>query len=120
MAQGVAEAAVDVWRHVGGDARHDLFADSDCCLGNPGKASLDRVEHHRAGGEIIEGETIDITADPLGVFDDVLQPKPLTLSKQVPGPGRSQPASAPSAQVRRPDRWARAAACAGVRRLRRI
>lgn len=74
MAQGVAEASVYVRWHIGGDACHDVVADADRGLGYPRKASLDRIEYHRVGNELIVGHAIDITPDPFGVFDDMLQP----------------------------------------------
>ena len=43
VAQRVAEAAVDVGRYFGRDARHQLITRSNCCLGDPCDTALNRV-----------------------------------------------------------------------------
>ena len=85
-----------------------LRAAADGGFGDPGEASFDRVEDHRAVSEIVVGEAFDVAPDPFGVFDDMFEPPPLAFGqhfrRQAPGPGRSRFASLASAQVRRPDR----------------
>ena len=53
MAQRIAEAAVDMRRHIGSDVGHRFVASADCGFGNAGKAALDSIQNDQALDELV-------------------------------------------------------------------